>query len=734
MFCLQPQSQILYHLTQIATAATTKPIAFCTKTKKQSDQRVTGHVRNEAGDTNIPLVINDAQLLLQHLDKQNLETTNCVKNNEVQTILDQLSLRVTKRGSGNRNKWNVSLSQFIENRHSLLCAPITEPIMAPTIRFLVKQQHKRCTLYIKHPFIGHTQTRHFKVQRTAVAEHENSLSSWYKKFIDRWFSYNKSSKVAAIHLKDATIDEQTIFWKGFKAGESQQKSPRWSPIFIVIGTIVAVFAISQYIRPFESIGFGNKTEYRAEIVDVTFDDCKGVSEAKNELKEIVSYLKNPEKYIAIGGKLPKGILLIGPPGTGKTLLARAVAGEAGVPFFYASGSEFDDLFVGQGARRIRSLFNAAKEQGTAVIFIDELDSVGRKRTTTFLQPYANQTINQLLTEMDGFIRHEGIIVIGATNRHDVLDNALLRPGRFDVEVSVQKPSYTGRKEIFEHYLAKVTHRDIDSDVIARKTPGFTGADIESMVNQAALRAASCNSDYVTMEHLEYALDKQILGVGQHLDNDDERATTVAYHEAGHALVAYYTKSAYPIHKVTIKSSTGSLGHTSYLPKKDEHLISKAQLKANIDVCLGGRIAEELTFGSDGVTTGADSDFEKANTLAENMVKRHGMSEKFGFRVAGDKKTALSPTATELIDNEIKQLLIDSSDRVRTLLKTHAKELKSVAEALLQYETLTGDEIRELVGDPKLSGGPSKLSSTEKSSLPESGKRITPLVQSAKNIL
>lgn len=409
---------------------------------------------------------------------------------------------------------------------------------------------------------------------------------------------------------------------------------------------------------------GKTNEVHPEEIDVTFEDVRGCEEAKTELEEVVEFLKNPERFSKLGGKLPKGVLLVGPPGTGKTLLARAVAGEAKVPFFHAAGPEFDEVLVGQGARRVRDLFSAAKLRAPCVIFIDEIDSVGSKRTNSVLHPYANQTINQLLAEMDGFRRNEGVIVLGATNRRDDLDKALLRPGRFDVEVQVPVPDLKGRKEILELYLSKVKFaRDVDSEVLARGTTGFTGADIENMVNQAALRAAIDGSDAVYMKDLEAARDKVLMGPERKSKIPDEESNRItAYHEGGHTLVALYTKDSIPLHKVTIVPRGHTLGHTAYIPDKERYQVTKSQMLASLDSLMGGRAAEELIFGPERITTGASNDLKRATEIAKQMVKEFGMSDKVGVRTFDDDHNSLvvvndlSSSTAEMIDSEIKRIL------------------------------------------------------------------------------
>ncbi|KAJ8980156.1 hypothetical protein NQ317_014651 [Molorchus minor] len=467
---------------------------------------------------------------------------------------------------------------------------------------------------------------------------------------------------------------------------------------------VAFAEVIIFSKNYFRIQLGNQVEVDPEEIHVTFDDVKGVDEAKQELKDVVEFLKNPDKFSNLGGKLPKGVLLVGPPGTGKTLLARAVAGEAGVPFFHAAGPEFDEVLVGQGARRVRDLFKAAKKRAPCVIFIDEIDSVGSKRTNSVLHPYANQTINQLLSEMDGFHQNEGVIVLGATNRRDDLDQALLRPGRFDVEVTVPTPDYTGRKEILGLYLSKVLAKDIDLDLLARGTTGFTGADLENMVNQSALRAAIDGADSVSMKYLESARDKVLMGPERRSRIPDEEANLItAYHEGGHAIVAFYTKDSHPLHKVTIIPRGPSLGHTAYIPEKERYHITKSQLLATMDTMMGGRAAEELVFGPEKITSGASSDLQQATSIATHMVKDWGMSEKLGLRTLVDNPKSLygetlGPSTNELVDNEIRRILSESYERAKHILKVHAKEHKALAEALMKYETLDVEDIKAIMSE------------------------------------
>jgi len=469
-------------------------------------------------------------------------------------------------------------------------------------------------------------------------------------------------------------------------------------VIIIAG---ALFALSQL---FGMSLFGRMSRVANEIapedIEVTFEDVKGCDEAKQELQEVVEFLMNPEKFSALGGKLPKGCLLVGPPGTGKTLLARAVAGQAGVPFFYASGSEFDEVLVGQGARRVRDLFKAAKERAPCVIFLDEIDSVGSKRSSSELHPYANQTINQLLSEMDGFVSNEGVIVLGATNRPRDLDKALLRPGRFDTQVEVPNPDAKGRRDILGLYLNKIKHDDtVDIESLAARTTGFSGADLQNLVNTAAIRAAVENKQWVGMIDMELAYDKQTLGTEmKSRSRPREDLEITAYHEAGHTLVAYFTKDTMPLHKVTILAKGHSGGHTAFTPTENmEWHNTKAQMKSRMDVSMGGRVAEELIFGKEKVTSGASSDLESATSTAERMVKSFGMSDKVGLRVQGNSDSNdIAPATKEIMDNEIKLILDDSYKRATTVLTQHKKELVMLAEALLKYETLDADDVKCIV--------------------------------------
>lgn len=570
-------------------------------------------------------------------------------------------------------------------------------------------------------------SRHFRANKQSIglgSSREIKVKDFYQdsKMQKLWSSTFDRISTKLPPNSNFSNDEQQLmklsFAEGYFYGQDHDKKPesRFSH-YLTRGIATALILLGFYFYSVDSsirrtILGRNSFEVVPEEIDVSFSDVKGCDESKQELSDIVEYLKNPNKFCRLGGKLPKGVLLVGPPGTGKTLLARAVAGEAGVPFFHAAGSEFDELLVGQGARRVRDLFERAKQRTPCVIFLDEIDSVGGKRSSSVLHPYANQTINQLLSEMDGFSQNEGVIVMGATNRATDLDKALMRPGRFDVQVTVPVPDYKGRKELFDHYLGKVhASLDIDVDTLCRTTIGFTGADIENLVNLAALRSASDNMDVVTQESLEYSRDKILMGPERRNKlPDKEQNLMTAYHEGGHALVAYYTEKANSLHKVTIVSRGNSLGHTSTLPERDLYSQTKEQLAATMDVMLGGRVAEELIYGSDRVTTGCEDDLRKANLLATKMVKDFGMSEKIGMRVVREEETqsqvvvnGFSDATSELVESEISRLLDESRERVHRLLSKRSNELKLLAEALLKYETLDAAEVKLVIEgkDPKV---------------------------------
>jgi len=464
----------------------------------------------------------------------------------------------------------------------------------------------------------------------------------------------------------------------------------------------------------KAMGFGRS---RARMLTektgkVTFDDVAGVEEAKQELTEVVDFLKDPQKFQKLGGKIPKGLLLVGPPGTGKTLIARAVAGEANVPFFTISGSDFVEMFVGVGASRVRDMFEQGKKNAPCIIFIDEIDAVGRHRGAGLGggNDEREQTLNQLLVEMDGFEANEGVILIAATNRPDVLDPALLRPGRFDRQVVVPNPDILGRERILKVHMRKVPLADnVDARTIARGTPGFSGADLANLVNEAALLAASTDKTSVEMSDFEAAKDKVMMGTERRsmvMTEKDRKLT--AYHEAGHALVGLNLPESDPLHKITIIPRGQALGVTMNLPERDKYSQTRLELESRIAMLFGGRIAEELIFGRENVTTGASSDISQATKLARSMITEFGMSDKLG-RVrynANEQEVFLghsvsqqqnvSEATSELIDQEVRKLIELGEDKARAILTEHMDQLHTLSKALLEYETLSGDEVDTLL--------------------------------------
>lgn len=447
-------------------------------------------------------------------------------------------------------------------------------------------------------------------------------------------------------------------------------------------------------------------------VSVTFADVAGVEEAKEEVSEIVEFLRDPSKFQRLGGKIPKGVLMVGPPGTGKTLLARAIAGEAKVPFFTISGSDFVEMFVGVGASRVRDMFEQAKKQAPCIIFIDELDAVGRHRGAGLGGGHdeREQTLNQMLVEMDGFEGNEGIIVIAATNRPDVLDPALLRPGRFDRQVVVPLPDIRGRELILKVHMRKVPlGDDVDAAVIGRGTPGFSGADLANLVNEAALFAARSNKRVVSMEEFEKAKDKIMMGAERRsmVMSEKEKLNT-AYHEAGHAIVGYLVPDHDPVHKVTIIPRGRALGVTMYLPEEDKYSISKERLESSISSLFGGRLAEEMTLGPNGVTTGASNDIERATDIARNMVTKWGLSEKLGPLTYSEddgevflgrsvtQHKQVSDVTVHTIDEEVRAIIDRNYARAKQILEDNVEKLHVMAKALMKYETIDSTQIKAIM--------------------------------------
>ena len=517
----------------------------------------------------------------------------------------------------------------------------------------------------------------------------------------------------------------------------------WFPMILLIAVWI-FFMRQMQVGGGKALSFGKS---RARLVSdernkVTFDDVAGIEEAKEELQEIIEFLRDPKKFTRLGGRIPKGVLLVGAPGTGKTLLARAIAGEAGVPFLSISGSDFVEMFVGVGASRVRDLFVQGKKHAPCIIFLDEIDAVGRHRGAGLGGGHdeREQTLNQLLVEMDGFESNEGVILISATNRPDVLDPALLRPGRFDRQVVVPVPDVRGREAILKVHTRKTRLADdIDLSVIARGTPGFTGADIENMTNEAALLAARRSKDKIDMSDLEDAKDKVLMGTERKsmIISDEEKKTT-AYHEAGHTLVAKLLPNTDPIHKVTIIPRGRALGLTQQLPIDDKHTYSKEYLISNIRVLMGGRIAEEIALNTQ--TTGASNDIERATEIARKMVCEYGMSENLGPLAFGKKEEEIflgreiaqhrdySEETARKIDQEVNNLISENYHKTHKLVTDHLSTLNRLAKALLERETLDGPEIEQIIGNKRKRGGTSRATGKKKSDSPRNQTKKPRLVR------
>ena len=491
----------------------------------------------------------------------------------------------------------------------------------------------------------------------------------------------------------------------------------WFPMILLIGVWV-YFMRQASSGNNKAMSFGKS---RARLIEnnkkVTFADVAGCDESKQELEEIIDFLKDPSKFQRLGGRIPKGVLMVGPPGTGKTLLAKAVAGEANVPFFSISGSDFVEMFVGVGASRVRDMFAQAKKNAPCLLFIDEIDAVGRHRGAGLGggNDEREQTLNQLLVEMDGFDDNQSVILIAATNRPDVLDPALLRPGRFDRQVTVSNPDIKGREEILKVHVKKVPlAKDVNLTTVARGTPGFSGAALANLVNEAALLAARKNKRKVTLKDFDEAKDKVLMGAERKsMAMDDREKMNTAYHEAGHAICSLYTEGSDPIHKATIIPRGRALGMVQQLPEKDRYSITRQQMMSRLIVAMGGRVAEEMKFGYDAVTSGASGDIQMATNLARSMVTEWGMSDALGPVLYAEnsgevflgksvtQNQNMSEETARLVDAEIKRLVTEGYEGAKKLLKEKEKEWTMLAEALIEYETLTGDEIKQVIAGEKI---------------------------------
>jgi len=563
---------------------------------------------------------------------------------------------------------------------------------------------------------------------------------------------DKTAFKTVMPIQDATLTDrlqsQNVVWE-----VEEQSSNLFAAILMNALPILLLIAVwIFFMRQMQGGGRGGAMGFgksRAKLLTekhgrVTFADVAGIDEAKEELQEIVEFLRDPDKFQRLGGKIPKGGLLIGPPGTGKTLLARAIAGEANVPFFTISGSDFVEMFVGVGASRVRDMFEQAKKNAPCIIFIDEIDAVGRHRGAGLGggNDEREQTLNQLLVEMDGFESNEGIILIAATNRPDVLDPALLRPGRFDRQVVVPNPDIVGREKILLVHMAKVPLAgDVNARVIARGTPGFSGADLANLVNEAALLAARKGKRLVSMLDFESAKDKVMMGAERRsmVMTEEEKALT-AYHEAGHALVGLYVPGNDPLHKVSIIPRGRALGVTFNLPERDRYSMKKMEMEARLAMMFGGRVAEQIIFGDENVTTGASNDIMQATKLARSMVTEYGMSDKLGPQRYDENQDevflghsvartqSVSEATAQLIDQEVRRIIDEGEAKARQVLTDHMKDLHALAEGLLEYETLSGDEVQSLLrGDgvsrPDAPSEPPRPSGT--TAVPTAGKKAKP---------
>ncbi|MAY33723.1 MAG: ATP-dependent zinc metalloprotease FtsH [Rhodovulum sp.] len=550
---------------------------------------------------------------------------------------------------------------------------------------------------------------------------------------------NDGTNVSTI-IPDGTDVTERLLDNGVNVtGEPQEQNGLLSyvgtllPFLILIGIWIFLMNRMQGGGRGGAMGFGKS---RAKLLTekqgrVTFDDVAGIDEAKDELEEIVEFLRNPQKFSRLGGKIPKGALLVGPPGTGKTLLARAIAGEAGVPFFTISGSDFVEMFVGVGASRVRDMFEQAKKNAPCIVFIDEIDAVGRSRGVGYGggNDEREQTLNQLLVEMDGFEANEGIIIVAATNRPDVLDPALLRPGRFDRQVQVPNPDIKGREKILGVHARKVPlGPNVDLRIIARGTPGFSGADLANLVNEAALMAARVGRRFVTMEDFENAKDKVMMGSERRsmVMTEDEKKLT-AYHEAGHAIVGLNVPQHDPIHKATIIPRGRALGLVLSLPERDQLSVSYTKYTSKIAMAMGGRVAEELIFGPENVTSGASSDIQQVTRIARAMVTQFGFDPELGYvDYANEQDSYLgnygggtnhSGITQKTIDDKIKALVDEGYETAKRILTEKSEDLERLAQGLLEYETLTGDEITKVIAGEPLKRGDDEDNSSDSGSAP-----------------
>jgi len=595
-----------------------------------------------------------------------------------------------------------------------------------------------------------TDVQNDRVDKVEIRPHDNSAEITF--WVQQQGDSGPREKKVTIGVVGEELNKQLLEHDVNVQFLPEDQNGLWTSVLITWLPMIFLIAIFFFFMRHLQASGGKAMSFgksRARLLNesankVTFTDVAGIDEAKDECEEIIAFLKDPKKFQRLGGRIPKGVLLVGAPGTGKTLLARAIAGEAGVPFFTISGSDFVEMFVGVGASRVRDMFEQAKKNAPCIVFIDEIDAVGRHRGAGYGggNDEREQTLNQLLVEMDGFEANEGVILIAATNRPDVLDPALLRPGRFDRQVQVTNPDIKGREKILGVHSRKVPlSADVDLRIIARGTPGFSGADLANLVNEAALTAARTGKRFVTMLDFENAKDKVMMGAERRsmVMSDEERKLT-AYHEAGHAIVGINTPQHDPIHKATIIPRGRALGLVMSLPERDQLSVTMTKYKSMIAMAMGGKVAEELVFGPDQVTSGAASDIQQVSRIARAMVTKFGMSEKLGnIDYAGEQFTYLGPQAGgvnagpdthEVIDAEVRRLVDEGYETAKRILTEKRDDLERLAQGLLEYETLTGKEIGRIIAGEPLNRGDDDNDAAAKdesgiAAIPKIGKAARP---------
>ncbi|KAJ1519313.1 hypothetical protein ONE63_004612 [Megalurothrips usitatus] len=725
MLTLQPNHQVVYHLSQLSNclSATTSQIVNGFKTlntqKTTNSQDQSDIICKESLDETIKNYTNDLVICLPKISKKTHKsnskfTSGKSTSSEIEELRRAVQILSPLKPLPSNKRlqapWEVSFisTDSFEGNKRLGFQKLPSASTCSSIYNLTSKNLDYTLFHMKR--LDSYQKRGFKTERIVDKEKERNSSASSRLYY--LFFKPPKPEIKPIPSLEKFVDAKNVdavatalvkvYGEGYTAGKSSEKLKKLR-LFIsgIFAAILVIFGLRAFMVMKNFPFTDNIKRVSPDEIDVTFADVRGSEEVKKELITVVNFLKNPKKFAVLGAKLPKGVLLVGEPGVGKTLLARAVAGEARVPFFYASGSEFDEILVGEGARRIRNLFRIAKENAPCVIFVDEIDSVGAKRAKSSVHPYANQSINQLLSEMDGFASNEGVVVLAATNRASDLDKALVRPGRFDMAIEVPSPRKGDRRDIIQYYLKKITCRNIDIDVLVKMTPGWNGANLQNLLNWAAILAATENSEYVNMHHILSAYDRIVLGVSWGAANANELQKDmrrIAYHEAGHTLVSLLTPGSKTIHKVTIEARGSALGHTAQL-EDDEALETKAALTARVDVCFGGQVAEEFIYGPEEVSGGCSSDLVAATSIAKTMVRKFGMGATNRHL---DDSESLSGEAQTAIDKDIDKILNESKERAKSQLANHAADLHKIAGALLEYKTLSRADLMEILGKTDVS--------------------------------